>query len=222
MHPVFSLSPPSLPRRKGWGPYWSTQMLVGVTGWWAQVWACWGEGRNQLLTFFPFLSLSENISWGLAESCCTCHTHFSSLCAFSVSVTYCWETEFNQWPPALLINCLLLSIGSGDTGTGPQTGVDIFCSMSCLYWQEQFLAIRLLQQAVNLGQQLIVSLHCSTWASCSNPGVWPSLPFVSGLHMMEEYKAETIVINNLNQPCLSTPHLEQEAYREQNEICNFQ
>lgn len=127
-------------------------MLVGVTGWRAQVWACWGEGRNQLLTFFPFLSLSENISWGLAESCCTCHTHFSSLCAFSVSVTYCWETEFNHWPPALLINCLLLSIGSGDTGTGPQTGTDIFCSMSCLYWQEQFLAIRLLQQAVNLGQ----------------------------------------------------------------------
>lgn len=78
--------------------------LVGVTGSWAQVWECWGEDTNWILTYFPSLSLSEDISSGLTESCCTCHAHFSSPCAFLVSVTYCCETEFNQWTPALLIN----------------------------------------------------------------------------------------------------------------------
>lgn len=33
MHSVFPLSPPSLPRRKGWGPYWAAQMLVACPGW---------------------------------------------------------------------------------------------------------------------------------------------------------------------------------------------
>lgn len=148
MNPIFSLSPPSLPR--GWAGG-----FTGVPRFWMAC-AGWGdEGKTEfILTPVFSISVSESTNSGLTQSCCSWHTPFSSLCAFSVSVTCCWETEFNQCTANKL--CLLLSTGSGDTGTGPQMRRDISTRCPAFTDSSNFLQLGSCSRYLTLGQQLIV------------------------------------------------------------------
>lgn len=105
-HSVFSLSPSSVPGKKGWGPYWGAQV-----GWSRVAGELWcrcvegkGEGSDSHLFSFSFWIRRRQFMPPIH------HGHFSSLCTLLVSVTYCWETEFNQWTPVLLINTVSCSL----------------------------------------------------------------------------------------------------------------